>query len=325
MPQKPRPALIGAFVIGAFALVVVALFIFGAGGLFRTRQLAVTYFHGSVGGLVAGAPVTFRGVRVGAVSKVTLRFDSRTLDARIPVYLEFDPERLTWTDERPSMAQFRDMVDKGLRAKLSMQSVVTGQMAVELDFLPGTPAVLLAADRTIPEIPSVESALEELRRTVTELPLRELADTAARILDRIDKVVASPEAARGAKALAATLTQLEEAVTTLNQQMGPISRSAEQVSGSALQTLQDLRRLIGDVSGQIGPAANELRATLKAAGAAAQQAQATLVGIQGAVAATGQSRQDLDIALANLADASRSLRSFAETIERSPNALLTGR
>ena len=64
-----RPAAVGGFVLGALALVVVAILLFGGSHLFAPRFRAVAFFHGSVAGLEIGAPVTFRGVRIGSVQQ----------------------------------------------------------------------------------------------------------------------------------------------------------------------------------------------------------------------------------------------------------------
>ena len=67
-----RPALVGAFVVGALALVVTAIILLGSGSVFRTRHLYVLYFKTSVNGLHVGAPVKFRGVEIGSVNRILL-------------------------------------------------------------------------------------------------------------------------------------------------------------------------------------------------------------------------------------------------------------
>ena len=64
MSKKANPALVGGFVLGALALAVVAVMIFGSGRLFHQTERYVLYFQGSMTGLNVGSPVVFRGVEV---------------------------------------------------------------------------------------------------------------------------------------------------------------------------------------------------------------------------------------------------------------------
>src|SRR5258708_39792204 len=93
--SSAKPAAVGGFVLGGLAIVVAAVLFFGGGDTFSTKTKAVVFFEGSVGGLTAGAPVTFDGVRVGTVSKVALMVDPANLKAQIPVYLELEPDQVT--------------------------------------------------------------------------------------------------------------------------------------------------------------------------------------------------------------------------------------
>ena len=86
-----KPALVGAFVLSGAALLVVAIMLFAGTHLFSRQHRAVTYFEGSVAGLEVGAPVTFRGVRIGSVTKIGLSINMKDLASRIPVYMVIDP------------------------------------------------------------------------------------------------------------------------------------------------------------------------------------------------------------------------------------------
>src|SRR3989442_1469151 len=94
MGRKANPAIIGAFVIGAVALTVVAVTVWGSGKLFRRQYPCVCYFPGSVNGLSAGAPVKFRGVQIGEVTDVRLLYAQARGAPRVPVFLTIDNERM---------------------------------------------------------------------------------------------------------------------------------------------------------------------------------------------------------------------------------------
>ena len=85
MGRKANPVLIGAFVVGAIALGVVGIVVFGSGRLFADTTPFVMYFTGSVDGLNVGSPVKFKGVEIGAVTSIQLDIGE---EARIPVWIE---------------------------------------------------------------------------------------------------------------------------------------------------------------------------------------------------------------------------------------------
>ena len=69
--RKVNSKLVGAFVLGAIALFMAAVIVFGKGHFFRPTLPVVMYFTGSVKGLQAGSAITFRGVTVGQVTIAT--------------------------------------------------------------------------------------------------------------------------------------------------------------------------------------------------------------------------------------------------------------
>ncbi|MBC7907664.1 MAG: MCE family protein [Rhodospirillaceae bacterium] len=335
MAKKYSPSLIGGFVLGGIALLVGALFLFGSGDLFKEKRRWVTYFEGSVSGLTVGAPVNFRGVRVGTVTDVVLLLDPRNLTARIPVYFEIEPDRITWIGGKTE--QSSEVAAKaGIRTKLGMQSVVTGQMLVELDLRPDTPANLIGIDPSVPEIPSIASEFDAFKQQITELPIQELVVSVDQTIKNLDSLISSPEMKESLRALAASLGETREFLSGLNQDARPLLReltataqSARQTSdqaGSSLRSVEgEFRSTLGEVRQLTSSTRTDLRATLRSADQALQQARTTLASVNGIVADDTRSRADIDNALENLAQASSALRSFADTVERNPNSILMGR
>jgi hypothetical protein len=140
--------IIGAFVVGAVALAVAGLFVLGGGQFLKKKYIRVMYFDGSVKGLKVGAPVTFRGVEVGTVTDITIRANPKDLTTRIPVIVEIDPHSI----ETPGGYlgdQLPRMIKRGLRAKLDLQSLVTGQLQIELDYMPDTKPSLGGVNRSM--------------------------------------------------------------------------------------------------------------------------------------------------------------------------------
>jgi paraquat-inducible protein B len=165
-----RSALVGGFLLGGLALAVGAILLVGGTHLFAPVTRAVTFFSGPVAGLSVGAPVTFRGVRVGSVESIALEIAPRTLDARIPVVLQIEPGKIIW-EEEPGVtgpALLKRAIDAGLRAQLSLQSVVTGQLQVDLDFLPGTKPVTSGTQRSA-ELSQVLASIDRTSKVAERL------------------------------------------------------------------------------------------------------------------------------------------------------------
>ena len=111
-------AVIGAFVVGAVVLAVVGVIVFGSGKMFQEVDKFVLYFEGSVKGLNVGAPVTFRGVKIGSVTGISLRANPENLEVRIPVVIEIERDRIERTVDMPKGGPegLQRLIDKGLRA-----------------------------------------------------------------------------------------------------------------------------------------------------------------------------------------------------------------
>ena len=164
MSQKASPTAIGAFVVGAVALVVVGLLVFGGGRFFTDRTRWVAYFDESVAGLTVGSPVTFRGVRVGQVVEIRAQIDSQDLTVRIPVILEIQSSRFEEVggSRRGSYEMRRLLVENGLRGQLTMMSFVTGQLGIQLDFHPELTSELDESDLGYAQLPTLPSQMAQL-------------------------------------------------------------------------------------------------------------------------------------------------------------------
>src|SRR4029453_7337171 len=74
MSLRANPTVIGAFVVGAVALLLVALLVWGGTGVFRTKLDYVLFFDSAVTGLTKGSPVMGRGVKIGEVTDIQIRW-----------------------------------------------------------------------------------------------------------------------------------------------------------------------------------------------------------------------------------------------------------
>ena len=170
--SKANPAVIGGFVIGAIALLVIGLLVFGGTSWFKTQTRYVAYFPGSVKGLRVGANVDFRGVTIGQVTQINVNYNPTDQQFRIPVVMEFDPGRIEIVGDGQAVESRQDiqgLIEAGLRAQLQSESLLTGLLFVNLDFRPKTPVKLTHGHEPYPEIPTIESGLEQIQQSAGDI------------------------------------------------------------------------------------------------------------------------------------------------------------
>jgi paraquat-inducible protein B len=311
---------VGIFVLGGLALGAAAILVFGGMRLFTATIPAVTYFPGSVAGLSVGAPVTFRGVKVGTVRSMRVHVELSDLRAVIPVFLDLDPAQLAWTNGTPAPgdAELRRAVHAGLRAQLVAQSLVTGQLAVDLDFRGGPPSPEAAAGTTL-EIPSVTSDMQYLKDQLTELNLPALAEKASRVLTTLQRVLddlgdkATPLAQSLLLAVADARTTLQSATIAIRA-----------VQGDSARTLGNLDRLGAAGRRQLATSGAQLDVVLARAASVLARADTLTASLSAATAPRSAERADVQATLRDLAASAASLRSFTRDLQRNPAATLLG-
>ena len=173
--SKANPAVIGGFVVGAIALIVIGLLVFGGTNWFAKRNKYVAFFPGSVKGLRVGAPVDFRGVTIGQVTDIKVQFNPADVSAQLPVIIEVDPTRIEFVGRAPTGSpeeNAKRLVEEGFGAQLQSQSLLTGLLFVNLDFYKDKPARMVRGEQPYPEIPTIPSEFEQLQQTAGDVAVR---------------------------------------------------------------------------------------------------------------------------------------------------------
>lgn len=357
MSKHASPTLIGSFVVGAVALVVVGLVAFGSMNLFRRPLAYVMFFDTTVSGLNVGAVVEFRGVKIGQVSRIESRWGTdwiavyALLDMRaIRGIRGYDAQELEETFSKAIQEQ-------GLRAQLKWQNFITGQLFVGLDFFPKTPIKLVGLDKSVPEIPIVPTTLqmftvqaEKLLATIQELPLEKLFRSSTEVVEGVKTMVLSPEMQKSVRSAAAFLAEAEKLARRLDEDAGPVMASFKDTSDAARAAVTDVSRdasrllgrveaevatlnaLMGDVQrlvvkteGEIGSVAASVKSTSEEARATLEKARVTLGSIDGTADGDSRLGSQLVQTLQDLGAASQSLRALTDYLERHPEALLQGK
>ena len=322
MNGKASKAVIGAFVLGALVLLIVGVLIFGSGRFFSDNRKFEVYFEGSVKGLNVGSSVMFRGVKIGSVTDIRISIDPETMVAIIPIVIEIDRDKLHGGEA--DRKYFLELIDKGLRAQLQMQSIVTGQLAIYLDFFPGSPVVLRGKSTAYPEIPSILSKTEELQKTLAELPLEDLVDKMHSAMEGVDRLVNSPDLHEAVSSLGITAKEVQEMVRNLDREIRALGQESRKTTAAATRTLNEAERLLAMREGVSGEMARNFNATMAEARATLAKTEETLEAVR-QTAADERSTYQLQRALREMAEAARSVNTLVDYLERHPEAVLRGK
>ena len=330
MSAKTNKTTIGLFVLGAIALALGAIVALGSGTFFTKTYRCIMFFPNSVGGLEVGAPVVFRGVPIGSVKEISIEADPTHLKFYIPVVVEILGGKIKLTGKPGEQDQtlvdarkenpgnlLAQLVDKGLRAQLVTQSFVTGQLAVSLDLMPDTP-LRLVGHSDIAEIPTVPSTFEKLTETIKQLPLQELVDRLIGAVTGIETLVNSPQLKALPGKIDATLNTGNTLLQEIRDKVGPLAKNLDE----AITNFGELAKHLDTRSEGLSSAA---KTTLGSLDTTLKDSRSAINNFQKIVNSNSPTVTDLNRALAEITNAARAIREFANFLERHPEALIQGK
>lgn len=329
MKTKVSPAVVGAFSLGAFALGIIALLAFGGVNFFSKPQRFVVYFDESIHGLDLGSPVKLRGVRVGRVADLTVRYDERKNHSVVVVTCEFS--RNTLTDSKGALInvsereELQTLIDHGLRAQLGVLGLATGLLFVELDFLNPTeyPADSRTTELKYAVVPAVPSAISEFQASASEILSKIRKIDFAGLTGELQKLLAdSRRQVEGLdlKGVSAQWQRTGAAIETL-----ATSPEIKQAFANLNATLTDLRSTLAKLDGQVGATGADVHATLAKAQETLQNFNATATTLRSFINAQQGLGEGAGEAFSKLSEAADAVQRLADFLERNPNALLTGK
>jgi paraquat-inducible protein B len=320
MSKKANPTTIGIFVFIGLALGIGGLLLFSSARLFTRTARYIVYFESSLNGLREGAPVKYRGVTIGSVSRVMIRFNQARNDTAMPVIFEVREDlirqRLVGGTLFTAAADLNEDLRKGLRARLETESLVTGLLYVSLEVETSPPpAVYHELQKTFPEIPSRPTDIQELMKNLASTDIAGLEKKIGTLLDKIDSVLAS--------------LKVEEIVGSLTNVLSSANRvvTAPDLTNaftSLKTTLNQYRVLAEKVNSRVDPLADSLTKTFEQLNHTLLNARGGMQNLRDLLAPDSALRHDLTLALDQLTEASQSVAALAEFLRSHPNALLTG-
>ncbi|WP_321371474.1 MlaD family protein [uncultured Desulfuromusa sp.] len=345
--KRIDPRVIGSFVVGAVILTVAALMFFGPGGFLSETRSYVIYFDSSVKGLNVGSPVRFRGVKIGQIREINVRVQPEEFKFYIPIVIEIEPSRFKAEGSNKGVLDsikttvkgddpMISLVDKGLRAQMQLDSLVTGQLYVNLDMLPETPLILTGYPNEYPEIPAITSSLEELTKTFADIPLKELADKLISSAEGFEKLINSPSLHNALSKFDDTTTQLNQLLQNMNEQLLPIATSLQETLAQSQktivnvdhkidQTLQRAQTTIAHIDDKVAPIAKQFTLALLAVNEASVKTSEAMQQIKGLSKNDSQLLKQLGTTLEEVNRTARTLRYMTTELDRDPQMLLRGR
>ena len=263
------------------------------------------FFDSSVRGLNQGAPVEFKGIKVGSVLDIKLEFDSEDTSFRIPVLIEIEPQRIIERgadDISSSYQTLNKLVERGLRARLQTGSLITSQLYIELDMHPGSPIKLSGEETPFPELPTLGTAnfgaiTQSAEKLLAKLNTIDIEKVTSTILETIDSANVTLVNANDL----ITTPGLFEAIDDMKESLKNFKRIMQKVDDSNLQdainaghlALENLSSTLGKTNDMLEPDS---------------PVQYNLIKLTG-----------------ELEETARSIRSLIEILERNPQALIFGR
>lgn len=198
------------------------------------------FFKDSVRGLQAGAPVEFRGIRLGTVVKVPFftpgRHQTLNDDYRIPVLIRIETERpVNRPDEGPALAtQLPQLLQRGLRGSLKTASLVTGALYIDIDFYPNAPPVKgMSQFGSYAIIPTVSGGLVQIQQSLIDA------------LDKINKLPLNPLLEQATSTLREGQQTLHNLQSTLDSLTNLLARdSTQQLPDDMQKSLHELNRTL---------------------------------------------------------------------------------
>ena len=307
MAKQASKMVIGGFLIIALFLLIAGLVVFGATKFFTQTHKFVLYFNESVKGLDVGSPVLFKGVAVGSVINIDVIADPIKLEADIPVIIQIESDHFKFRKPGETLPPQKDMpllIEKGFRGVLTMQSLITGKLLIELDFYPGTPLILKNIDKEYIEIPTIPSPTSKLAQALGKLDLEAVQEKLESALDGIGNLTNNPD-------LAASIGHLKETLRGARKLVNRVDRQVDPLANDTKKTVKDIGKLARDLDARVGELAPSLEKTLSA--------------MRGVISDDAPLIVEMDNTLKAISAASRSFRQLADYLEQHPEALIRGK
>ncbi|WFB35873.1 MlaD family protein [Kiritimatiellota bacterium B12222] len=332
MSKQINPAKLGIFVLVAIALTLGTLVVVSSGRLFKKSIPFVMYFDNNASGLKPGAPVLFRGVSVGQVTKIQLVYNSDTQKFLVPVYISIDPSKFVLHGSTEHYPLMEDMVKHGLRAQLHTQSFVTGMLQVMLVEAPNVPIVTHGIDPDAREIPTAPSFTQALTEEMKEIDISQIASDLKETVNSIRAITQKIQSENVFTDISNVLTNLETVTEDLSKDLPKITTELSETSESVRELIAKSNKVLTHTENILSAVDKKTPGLLTSA----EQNSEKFKELQDSlIAAVDQAesminndsplRYNFARVLDRIAKAASQLEVLLFTVERNPEVFITGK
>ena len=306
MSKQASPALIGSFVLGGAALLVVFVLIIAGDSFFKDERRYVIYFQSTIFGLNVGSNVMFRGVPIGYVSDIDVLADFEDMEFTVPVTINIRPDSIRAISPDKSIRAQADedlerLVNQGLRASLASESMITGQLYIELDFHPDTEIIYRGINDDMTEIPSIPSGVQEV-----------IAE-AQRFITDIQQNLDVP------KVMGDITSAIEGLEAIIN------SQNTQNMTGEINKTLASVRSTLNTIDGVVIDIGSDADPAIAAFIEALETAENVLTLAEAQLSNDSDIAYRLGTTLKEVEAAARAIRLLADQLEQQPESVLKGK
>lgn len=335
MSKRANPTAIGLFIMGALVLSILGIVALSSNNLFRDKAVFVSSFRESVNGLAVGAKVKCQGVPVGEVKDLQLLIDLEEETFQVPVSYEIDLERLELvlasSLELGDYDALKQHIEKGLRAQLQLESIVTGQMYIELRYIDTAELTSVDLQALEPnEIPTTFSPMASLSSEASGLVsnlrsfnVNAISENLTALLVKANMKMDQLDMASVNASLLATSESIRQlaASENIDKMLSSLPQATEQFTETLVE-MQDIMssvdRSVQTITNRFGTTSTELNKTLRMARESIERAN-TMLTTDGGIGF------HLEESLNSLTEAAEALRLLATTLEQNPSMFIRGK
>lgn len=338
--KKLQPALIGAFVLFSFILFTVAVIIFGGSKFFDKEDTVIAYFDGSLQGLTVGAPVTYRGVAIGRVKDIKIHIKTNVSQQHqivIPVLISLIPGKSIISDGSNSSDEskrnefLKAMCKQGLRAKLKLQSLLTGKLYIDLAFYPNTTPVYHNQNETYFELPTLPSEMYQLSQVLEKMDLGELYNKTLSTLNAIESLTTGLAQALQSEKTEDMVSKLDTTTTSLNSILSQIDTRISPLLQNMDSSFIQINKLaihadktVTSFDAKMSPVMDNMITILSSLETTLQHADQLLAQAEKTIQPSSPLYFRLTEAMSELEKTAGAIRNLSTFLHRNPEALIYG-
>lgn len=328
MSKPINHTLIGAFVLGALALIVGSIIAFSSFTFNKRTYPFIVYVTDSLNGLSINSDVKFKGVKIGQVKKILLHFqDNPQITRSIPVIIEINESTLRETQDfsdETVQARVKKNVAEGLRARIQQANLLTGMLYIELDYFPETPIIYRGGNQTeyieIPTIPSNMSqmlgSVAQILENLSQIDFKSFSEQLKATANNLNASVSAIEFEKINENILQASAAARKILT--NPQLSEILENANRITQNTAKLSEKIETNFDPLQDDFRKMAAELRLTLDQVSQTMFTLQTSLGGVRGSVG------QEFGDALKQLDEAARSVRELSDYIREHPSDLFWG-